>query len=151
MEPTDPPNGPPGRTLVEEDSAVQVERIRATMARMDAAYSLTGALTSLLVSLKTYIATMTLRAKDGAGHETMHKTQYPDSIELGTPAKGGALKFYFDASKPDEAESRAYEAERLLRLSRELHEQPTLAGLKPAGAKAAKEGDADGGEAAPGQ
>jgi hypothetical protein len=26
-----------------------------------------------------------------------------DSVELGTPSKGGAMKVYFDASNPDEA------------------------------------------------
>jgi hypothetical protein len=27
----------------------------------------------------------------------------PDSIEMGTPSKGGTLKVYFDASRPDDA------------------------------------------------
>lgn len=28
-----------------------------------------------------------------------------DSVELGTPSKGGAMKVYFDASNPDEAKT----------------------------------------------
>jgi hypothetical protein len=41
-------------------------------------------------------------------HEHIHKTDHsadrPDSIEIGTPSKGGTLKVYFDASKPAEAD-----------------------------------------------
>jgi hypothetical protein len=31
---------------------------------------------------------------------------YPDSIEIGTPGKGGTLKIFFDADKEEEAERR---------------------------------------------
>lgn len=37
--------------------------------------------------------------------EIIKKVQYPDSIEIGT-AKGGVMKVYFDASKPDETKTR---------------------------------------------
>lgn len=33
-----------------------------------------------------------------------------DSIDIGTPSKGGALKVYFDASNPDEARTLIDEA-----------------------------------------
>ena len=32
---------------------------------------------------------------------TLHKTENPDSIEIGTPSKGGALKVYGDFINPD--------------------------------------------------
>lgn len=38
--------------------------------------------------------------------ETILKKELPDSIELGTPSKGGVLKVYFDSSKKEEAKSR---------------------------------------------
>lgn len=38
--------------------------------------------------------------------EHIHKNDRPDSCEIGTPSKGGAVKVYFDASKP-EAETKA--------------------------------------------
>ena len=31
-----------------------------------------------------------------------HITDNPDSIEIGTPSKGGAIKVYGDFSKPDD-------------------------------------------------
>ena len=40
-------------------------------------------------------------------HEHIHKTDRsgdrPDSIEIGTPSKGGTLKVYFDAARTDDA------------------------------------------------
>jgi len=33
-------------------------------------------------------------------------TEHPDSLEIGTPGKGGALKIYFDSSDPVDAEQR---------------------------------------------
>jgi hypothetical protein len=40
-------------------------------------------------------------------HEHIHKTDRsgdrPDSIEIGTPSKGGTLKVYFDANRPEDA------------------------------------------------
>jgi hypothetical protein len=32
----------------------------------------------------------------------LNRTARPDSIEIGTPSKGGVLKVYFDASNPEE-------------------------------------------------
>lgn len=39
---------------------------------------------------------------------TVHirKDENPDSIEIGTPSKGGALKVYFDATHPDSARAK---------------------------------------------
>ncbi len=33
----------------------------------------------------------------------MAESDRPDSMEFGTPAKGGTLKVYFSAARPDEA------------------------------------------------
>jgi len=33
----------------------------------------------------------------------LDKSERPDSITFGTPGKGGEVKVYFDASKPEEA------------------------------------------------
>ena len=33
---------------------------------------------------------------------TKHITENPDSIEIGTPAKGGAIKLYGNFDKPEE-------------------------------------------------
>jgi len=38
--------------------------------------------------------------------ETIVKKELPDSIELGTPSKGGVLKVYFDSAKPEDAKLR---------------------------------------------
>lgn len=38
--------------------------------------------------------------------ETIMKKEFPDSIEVGTPSKGGVLKVYFDATKKEEAKTR---------------------------------------------
>jgi hypothetical protein len=43
----------------------------------------------------------------------------PDSIELGTPSKGGALKVYFDASFPKDAESKIINALQLRKFMRD--------------------------------
>ena len=32
---------------------------------------------------------------------TLHKTENPDSLEIGTPSKGGAIKVYGDFINPD--------------------------------------------------
>jgi hypothetical protein len=32
---------------------------------------------------------------------TLHKTENPDSLEIGTPSKGGAIKVYCDFMQPD--------------------------------------------------
>jgi hypothetical protein len=50
-----------------------------------------------------------------------HKTDYPDSVEYGTPGKHGVLKVYFDASDEEGSKKRiasavgirAYFAEKL--------------------------------------
>ena len=36
-------------------------------------------------------------------HFTDHTTDRPDSIEMGTTSKGGTLKVYFDAARPEDA------------------------------------------------
>lgn len=38
--------------------------------------------------------------------EILKKVEFPDSVEIGTPSKGGVLKVYFDSSKLDEAKQR---------------------------------------------
>lgn len=43
----------------------------------------------------------------------------PDSIEIGTPGKGGVLKYHFDASKPDEAAELYKVAKKQLETARE--------------------------------
>lgn len=32
---------------------------------------------------------------------TLHKTENPDSLEIGTPSKGGAIKIYCDFINPE--------------------------------------------------
>lgn len=34
------------------------------------------------------------------------RTEYPDSIEIGTPGRGGSIKIYFNASDLTEAQKR---------------------------------------------
>jgi hypothetical protein len=34
------------------------------------------------------------------------RTERPDSIEIGTPGKGGCVKVFFDAGDPEDAEKR---------------------------------------------
>lgn len=36
----------------------------------------------------------------------VHRTEYPDSIEIGTPGKGGNIKVYFDANDLTGAQKR---------------------------------------------
>ena len=48
------------------------------------------------------------------------KDIYPDSIEVGTPAKGGVFKVYFDASKPDETKIRIDNAAKALAYANEV-------------------------------
>ncbi len=50
---------------------------------------------------------------------------YPDSIELGTPSKGGALKIYFDASNPEETKTRIDNANIALEYARQTYKQET--------------------------
>jgi hypothetical protein len=44
----------------------------------------------------------------------INRTHRPDSIELGTPGKGGVLKVYFDASNYDEAQELIENATKIL-------------------------------------
>lgn len=42
------------------------------------------------------------------------KKELPDSIELGTPSKGGVLKVYFDSAKIEDAKQRIDNAAEIL-------------------------------------
>lgn len=50
----------------------------------------------------------------------LHKQQWPDSIEIGTPSKGGGLKVYFNASDTEETKERLQKAWDALKRAREL-------------------------------
>jgi hypothetical protein len=41
---------------------------------------------------------------------TRHINDNPDSLEIGTPSKGGAIKIYGDFSKPDEFKAKIQKA-----------------------------------------
>jgi len=47
---------------------------------------------------------------------------FQDSIEIGTPGKGGAIKVYGDFSQPDEFEKRIRDAVRLRKMTVDLVE-----------------------------
>jgi hypothetical protein len=47
---------------------------------------------------------------------------FQDSIEIGTPGKGGAIKVYGDFSQPDEFEKRMWDAVRLRKMTVDLME-----------------------------
>jgi len=47
---------------------------------------------------------------------------FQDSIEIGTPGKGGAIKVYGDFSQPDEFEKRIRDAIRLRKMTVDLME-----------------------------
>jgi hypothetical protein len=47
---------------------------------------------------------------------------FQDSIEIGTPGKGGAIKVYGDFSQPDEFEKRIRDAVRLRKITVDLLE-----------------------------
>ncbi len=47
---------------------------------------------------------------------------FQDSIEIGTPGKGGAIKVYGDFSQPNEFEKRIRDAVRLRRMTADLME-----------------------------
>jgi len=47
---------------------------------------------------------------------------FQDSIEIGTPGKGGAIKVYGDFSQPDEFEKRIRDAVRLRKMTADLME-----------------------------
>jgi DNA primase catalytic subunit len=46
--------------------------------------------------------------------------QFRDSIEIGSPGKGGSMKVYFDASLPEDAEHRIRSTIRLKKLTNSL-------------------------------
>ena len=47
---------------------------------------------------------------------------FQDSIEIGTPGKGGAIKVYGDFSQPEEFEKRIRDAVRLRKMTVDLME-----------------------------
>ena len=47
---------------------------------------------------------------------------FQDSIEIGTPGKGGAIKVYGDFSQPDEFEKRIRDAVRLRKMTVDIME-----------------------------
>ena len=47
---------------------------------------------------------------------------FQDSIEIGTPGKGGAIKVYGDYSQPDDFEKRIRDAVRLRKMTVDLME-----------------------------
>ena len=49
--------------------------------------------------------------------ETLSKVEYPDSIEIGTPSKGGCIKVYFNADNKISAEQRVKNAFEIRRLA----------------------------------
>ena len=54
--------------------------------------------------------------------KTIEGPAFQDSIEIGTPGKGGALKIYGDFSQPDEFEKRIRDAVRLRKMTADLLE-----------------------------
>ena len=52
-----------------------------------------------------------------------HVTVRPDSLELGTPSRGGSLKIYFDSGDPVDSERRIREAFRLREIAQHLAEK----------------------------
>jgi hypothetical protein len=52
-----------------------------------------------------------------------HVMVRPDSLELGTPSKGGVLKVYFDSGDPVDSERRIREAFRLKEIAQYLAEK----------------------------
>lgn len=54
---------------------------------------------------------------------TKHINEEPDSMELGTPAKGGALKIYGNYDKPEEFRKKIEEAISMRKWANSLLEQ----------------------------
>ena len=50
-----------------------------------------------------------------------HVNELPDSIEIGTPSKGGVLKVYFQSADIADAEERVRAANAILKLARQLY------------------------------
>ena len=55
--------------------------------------------------------------------ELIHRSENPDSIEIGAPSKGGAVKVYLDASRPEEAKKKIEEAMKLRKFAQEQHDR----------------------------
>ena len=51
-----------------------------------------------------------------------YTTVRPDSLELGTPSKGGVIKIYFDSADPVDSERRIREAFRLRGIAQSIAE-----------------------------
>lgn len=49
--------------------------------------------------------------------------QFKDSIEIGSPGKGGSVKIYFDASDPADAEVRIRNVMRLKKITQTLYQE----------------------------
>jgi hypothetical protein len=52
-----------------------------------------------------------------------HVTVRPDSLEIGTPSRGGSIKIYFDSGDPVDSERRIREAFRLREIAQGLAER----------------------------
>ena len=52
--------------------------------------------------------------------ETKHTYENPDSIEIGTPSKGGCLKLYGDFAKPETFKNKLYNAQAIRLLAQEI-------------------------------
>lgn len=52
----------------------------------------------------------------------MEGPAFQDSIEIGTPGRGGAIKIYGDFGQPDEFEKRIRDAVRLRKMTADLME-----------------------------
>ena len=52
----------------------------------------------------------------------MEGPAFQDSIEIGTPGRGGAIKIYGDFGQPDEFENRIRDAVRLRKMTADLME-----------------------------
>lgn len=50
---------------------------------------------------------------------TKHINELPDSVEIGTPSKGGVIKIYFNADDPKRAEERIISAFAIKKLTQE--------------------------------
>lgn len=57
--------------------------------------------------------------------EVMMENQMQESIEIGTPSRGGTLKIYFNAANKEASEKRIKDAVALLKFGRAELEAPT--------------------------
>jgi hypothetical protein len=58
----------------------------------------------------------------------LQRSERPDSLELGTPGKGGAIKVFMDCGEPEEAERRIRTAFRLREIGQDLRDRQDRAG-----------------------